>query len=250
MATRSFRDRLRAREVLIGPMITLSSPEVVQLMAGIGFDWLFIDTEHTPIEPPQVRSLLQAAGSTPCLVRLPSSDSTPIAKALDLGADGIIVPQVNSADQARHIVEQSRYAPVGRRGRGLGRAHRYGLTLAEYSETANDTVCVVVQAEHTDAVRNIESILDVPGVDAVLVGPYDLASSLGHIGDVNHPNVRAAIERVGTACFARGIPCGMVGVSAAAVRPYIDRGYSLILVGIDVFLLGDAAKALLKETRG
>ncbi len=249
MTRSSFRSRLRAREVLVGPMITLSSPEVVQLLAEVGFDWLFIDTEHTPIEPPEIRSLLQAAGATPCLVRLPSSEATPIAKALDLGADGIIVPQVNSAEQTRHIVDCAKYAPVGRRGRGLGRAHHYGLKLAEYSETANDTVAVVVQAEHPDAVRNIDAIVAVEGLDGVLVGPYDLASSLGHTGDVGHPDVRSAIERVGEACFARGLPCGMVGLSAAALRPYIKKGFSVILAGIDGLFLGEAARALLDDVR-
>jgi 2-dehydro-3-deoxyglucarate aldolase len=249
MKATSFRARLQSREVLVGPMITLSSPEVTELLAGVGFDWLFIDTEHTPIEPPQVHALLQAAGSTPCLIRLPSSEPTPIAKALDVGAAGIIVPQVNSAEQARHIVDCAKYAPAGRRGRGLGRAHRYGLKLAEYSETANDTVAVIVQAEHRDAVNNIESIVNVEGLDAVLVGPYDLASSLGRPGDVGHAEVREAIERVGTVCLNRGLPCGMVGLSAEAIRPYIDLGFTLIVVGIDVLLLGDAAKALLAAVR-
>src|SRR5262245_58057684 len=163
MAT-SFRSRLIGREVLIAPMITLSSPEVVELLAGIGFDWLFIDAEHAPIEPPEIRAILQAAGSTPCLIRLASSDPTVIGKTLDLGAAGIIVPQVNSAEQAKQIVASARYWPVGRRGRGLGRAHLYGLKLAEYSATANDTVAVVVQAEHVDDVKNIESSGSVEGL--------------------------------------------------------------------------------------
>jgi len=250
MTAKSFRSRLIGREVLISPMITLSSPEVIELLAGIGFDWLFIDTEHTPIEPPQIRAILQAAGSTPCLIRLASSEPTPIAKALDLGAAGIIVPQVNSAEQAKQIVASAKYSPVGRRGRGLGRAHHYGLKLAEYSATANDTVAVVVQAEHLDAVKNIESIARVEGLDSIFVGPYDLASSMGHPGDVTHPEVRDAIERVLDVCLGRGLACGILGLTAKENQAYIERGFSLIVVGIDVLLLGDAAKALLAALKG
>jgi len=249
MTATSFRSRLIGREVLIAPMITLSSPEVVELLAGIGFDWLFIDAEHTPIEPPQIRAILQAAGPTPSLIRLASSDPTAIAKALDLGAAGIIVPQVNSADQARQIVASARYSPAGRRGRGLGRAHHYGLKLAEYSATANDTVAVVVQAEHVDAVKNIESIASVEGLDSIFVGPYDLASSMGRPGDVSHPEVRAAIERVIDVSLGRGLACGILGLTARENLAYIERGFTLVVVGIDVLLLGEAAKALLGAIR-
>src|SRR5947209_8614515 len=111
----SFRSRLRSGELLVGPMVTLSSPEVAELLAGIGFDWLFIDAEHTPIGPPQIQAMLQAANPTPCIVRLPSTELIPIAKALDVGAAGIIAPQVNSASQAREIVQMAKYAPLGRR---------------------------------------------------------------------------------------------------------------------------------------
>ena len=245
----SFRARLRAGELLVGPMVTLSSPEVAELLAGIGFDWLFIDAEHTPIGPPEIQAILQAAGRTPCLVRLPSGENTPISKALDAGAEGIIVPQVNSAEQARQVVESARYAPLGRRGRGLARAHRYGLKLAEYSATANDTVAVVVQAEHRDAVKDIRSIVRVEGVDAVLVGPYDLASSMGRAGEVDHPEVKQAIATVRAACLEASMPVGIFGLNAAAVAPYIDQGFSLIVVGIDVLLLGDAAKTLLTQVK-
>jgi 2-keto-3-deoxy-L-rhamnonate aldolase RhmA len=226
-------------------MVTLSSPEVAELLAEAGFDWLFLDGEHTPMEPPQIQAMLQAAGQTPCLVRVPSSESTRIAKALDAGAAGVIVPQVNSAEQAREVVAASRYAPIGRRGRGLARAHRYGFKLQEYSQTANDTVTVIVQAEHRDAVEAIDDIVQVPGLDGVLIGPYDLSSSFGRPGDVDHPDVRAAIARVLAACRAAGLPAGMFGLSAEAVNPYIAEGFTLITVGIDVLLLGNAAMALL-----
>jgi 2-keto-3-deoxy-L-rhamnonate aldolase RhmA len=245
----SFRARLRAREVLIGPFVTLSAPEVTELLADLGFDWIFIDAEHAPMGPPQIQALLQAAGRTPAVVRLPPNDPTLLGKSLDAGAAGIIAAQVNSAQQARQIVDMSKYAPIGNRGRGLARAHRYGVKLAEYSAHANDTVAVIVQAEHKDAVADIDQIVRVEGLDAVLIGPYDLASSMGHVGDVTHPEVRDAISRVRAACFEVGMPIGIFGVSAEAVTPYIEEGFTLIVVGADVLMLGDAAKTMLGRVR-
>lgn len=241
----TFRARLRAGDLLIGPMITLSSPEVTELLGEIGFDWLFIDAEHTPMGPPEIQALLRAAGQTPGVIRLASGEPTLIGKTLDAGAAGIIVAQVNSAEQARQIVEAARYAPAGRRGRGLARAHHYGLQLAEYSASANDTVAVIVQAEHKDAVKNIRSIVRVEGLDAVFIGPYDLASSLGRTGDVDHPEVRDAIATVRAACLEASMPVGILGLTAEAVAPYIDQGFTLIILGIDVLLLGDSARAML-----
>jgi 2-keto-3-deoxy-L-rhamnonate aldolase RhmA len=245
----SFKTRLRAGEILVAPMITLRSTETAELLAGLGYDWLFIDTEHAPIEPADVYGLLQAAGSVPCLIRLSSSEPTAISKALDAGAAGIIVPQVNSAEQARRIVDCAKYAPAGSRGRGVARAHGYGSRLAEYSQTANDTVVVVVQAEHPDAVGNIDAIVDVAGLDAVFVGPYDLASSLGHPGEVDHPEVLAAIARVRDACRAKGLPAGILGISAQAAGQYVDEGFTLVIAGIDVLILGDGARAMLGAVR-
>jgi 2-dehydro-3-deoxyglucarate aldolase len=246
----SFRARLRARDVLVGPMVTLAAPEVTELMAEVGFDWIFLDAEHSPIEPPQIQAILQAAGSTPCVVRLASSDPVGIAKSLDAGAAGVIIPQVNSAQQAREVVAAAKYAPLGRRGRGCSRAHRYGQKIAEYSADANDATAVIVQAEHKDAVADIRNIVRVEGLDAVLIGPYDLASSMGHVGDVTHPDVVAAIETVRTACVDAGMALGYFGVSADAVTPYLAKGFTMIVVGIDVLLLGEAAKAQLSRVRG
>jgi 2-keto-3-deoxy-L-rhamnonate aldolase RhmA len=247
--TPSFRARIRAGELLIAPMMTLGAPEVAELFASLGFDWLFIDAEHTPMEAADIQPLLRAAGQTPCIPRLAAGEATSIGKVLDAGAAGVMVAQVNTADQAREIVALAKYAPQGRRGRGLGRAHGYGVTIAEYSATANDTTAVIVQAEHRDAVRNIGEIVSVEGVDAVLIGPYDLASSYGRPGEVEHPEVRRAIDEIHRACAAARMPIGTVGLSAEAVRPYIDLGFTLIVAGIDVLFLGAGAKGMLDALR-
>jgi 2-keto-3-deoxy-L-rhamnonate aldolase RhmA len=248
--THDFRARLLRGDRLIGTMVTLPSPEVAELMAAVGFDWLFLDAEHGPADARDLQAMLQAAGSAmPCVVRVPTASELSIKKALDIGAAGIIAPQVNSATRAEYVVRMAKYAPTGARGVGVGRAHGYGLRLADYLATANDQVAVVVQAEHIDAVAQIEAIVGVPGIDAVLIGPYDLSASLGRMGELNHPDVLAAIDRVTTVCHKAGVRLGMFGVSAEVIRPYLDRGYTLIVAGLDTLLLGQAAKNLLGQLK-
>ena len=245
----SFRQRLKAHTTLIGTTVSLASPEVTEVLSDAGFDWLFIDAEHSPLDAPAIQGILQGAGSTPCLVRLAQGDEVSIKKALDVGAAGIIAPLVNSAEQAANVVRRAKYAPLGTRGVGVGRAHGYGFKFQEYVSTANDETVVVVQAEHIDAVNNMEAIVRVPGLDAVLVGPYDLSASLGCLGEVTHPDVVSAIERVTQICQAAHLPLGIFGMSPEAVQPYLKRGYTLIIVGIDTVLLGNAARQLLAQLK-
>lgn len=245
-----FRARLLRGELLVGTMITLAAPEVAELMAEVGFDWLFIDAEHGIFEAGEIQAVLQGAGATtPCVVRVSTAEEVPIKKALDVGAAGIIVPQVNSAEQAERVVRWAKYAPVGSRGVGIGRAHRYGLKLRDYIQTANERIAVIIQAEHINAVKNIEAIVRVRGIDAVLIGPYDLSASLGKLGQVDHPEVIQAIDHVAKVCGEAGVRFGIFGVSAEAVQPYIERGYTVIVAGVDTLLLGQAASGLLTQLK-
>lgn len=249
--THEFRQRLKRREKLLGTMVTLASGASAEVLASLGFDWLFVDAEHGPLDTRELIEILQAVGDkAACIVRVPQAAELPIKKALDLGAHGIIVPQVNTAEQAADVVRWARYAPEGARGVGLSRAHGYGLKFREYLSTANRDIAVVVQAEHVRAVENIEAIVRVPGVDAVLLGPYDLSASLGLMGQIDDPAVVAAIGRVTDACRSADMPLGYFGVTAAAVRPYVERGYTLIVAGVDTLYLANGAKALLAELRG
>jgi len=245
----SFRARLRSGERLIAPLVTLNSPPVVELLAEAGFDWLFIDAEHSPLDTAQMQALMQAAGATPCVVRLSASDEMHVKRALDIGAAGIIAPQVNSVEHARRMVEAAKYAPAGQRGLGIARAHRYGLRVREYMQSANDDTAVIVQAEHRDAVERIDDIVRVEGVDGVLIGPYDLSASLGRPGAVDHPDVRQAIARVREACRAANIPIGIFGLTADAVKPYIEQGFTMIVAGVDTVFIANASSALLSEVR-
>ncbi len=243
-----FRARLLAGERLIGTLVSLPSPEIAEMLAEVGFDWLFIDAEHGPIESERIQRLLQAIGGRrAALVRVPAGEEVWIKKVLDIGATGVIVPQVNSAEQAARVVGLCKYPPSGTRGVGIARAHRYGLGFSDYLALANDAVSVIVQAEHIEAVHDIEAIVRVAGIDAVLIGPYDLSASMGKPGQITDPEVRAAIGTVRDACLARGVRLGIFGLSAAAVRPYLDEGFTLITVGVDTVFLCQAARAALSD---
>ncbi|HAY81866.1 MAG TPA: 2,4-dihydroxyhept-2-ene-1,7-dioic acid aldolase [Planctomycetaceae bacterium] len=246
----NFRARLRAHEKLLGTMVTLPSLATAEILADAGFDWLFIDGEHGPLETPEILGILQAVDHrTACVVRVPATSEVSIKKVLDLGATGLIVPQVNTAEEAADVVRFARYAPLGSRGVGLARAHGYGKRFQEYVENANDQIAVIVQAEHADSVENMEAIAQVEGVDAVLLGPYDLAASLGKMGQVDDPLVTEAIAHVTHTCQQAGLPLGIFGVTSEAVAPYLQQGYTLIVGGVDALLLGTAASRMAQALR-
>jgi 2-keto-3-deoxy-L-rhamnonate aldolase RhmA len=243
-----FRAKLIAGELLVGPVVTLPMPEVAEILAGLGFDWLFIDAEHSPMGVREAQALLQAAGPRcPGVVRVPIGDEVWLKKALDIGASGVIVPQVHSAEQAEQVVRLSKYPPLGSRGVGVARAHEYGSRFAEYVATANEQIAVIIQAESAEAVRNIQSIVEVPGIDAVLIGPYDLSASLGKAGKLDDPEVTGAIATVTETCLNSGMRLGVFGADAAAVRPFIERGFTLIAVGVDAMYLSKAADDVLAD---
>jgi 2-keto-3-deoxy-L-rhamnonate aldolase RhmA len=245
-----FRKRLRAGELLYGTFLNLPSAPVAEILAGAGFDWLFIDTEHGAIGASALMPILQTVDrDIACIVRVPALGVGPIKRVLDLGAAGVIVPQVETAGDAAEAVRLSRYAPEGDRGFGLARAHGYGFKVSEYLARANDEVCVIVQVEHARAVENIEAIAAVPGLDAVFIGPYDLSASLGHPGEVEHPAVVAALDRVATVCRSAGMPLGYFGVDADAVARYVRSGYTLICAGVDCLFLGNGARRLAQKLR-
>lgn len=245
-----FRARLRNGELLLGTMVTLRDAGAAEILAETGFDWLFIDGEHGPLDVGDLLAVLRAVQHrTACVVRVPAAEEAAIKRVLDLGAEGVIVPMVNTAEQAASVVRWSRYAPQGGRGVGLARAHGYGLRFREYVASANDRVAVIVQAEHEQAVRNIEAIVRVEGIDAIQLGPYDLAASMGKMGQVHDPAVVEAIEHVIHTCRQANIPVGWFAVTAEGARPYIDRGCTLITAGVDTLLLAETARRTLHSLR-
>lgn len=249
--TSNFKARLKNGETLIGPLVTLASTDVAEILSLIGFDYLWIETEHAPTDFVRAQMMIQAVGGRcPCLVRIPESREVWIKKALDIGCDGIVVPQIKSALEARQVIEWSLYPPAGKRSVGISRAHGYGLSFQEYVRGVNEELAIVLQVEHVEGVRNVASIVEVPGIDAILIGPYDLSGSLGVLGQVGHPEVEEAIAEIKRHCEAAGVPVGIFTADGRSARSYIEAGFSLIALGMDAFYLWGAAKAALGEARG
>lgn len=242
----NFRQKLKEGKPLIGTLQALNSPEVTEMLVAAGFDWLWIDLEHSVIDVEGGQRILQAAGSNcPCILRVPAGDQVWIKKLLDIGPAGVIIPQVKSAQEAAEVVQYCRYPPEGTRSVGLSRAHGYGMRFAEYVANANQHVAVILQIEHINAVKEIDTIVNIQGIDALLIGPYDLSGTMGKIGQVNDPEVQAQIEKVRQVCLDATMPLGIFTTNPEEVKTLTEKGYTLIAVGIDTIYLGQSLKQAL-----
>ncbi|UCD51823.1 MAG: hypothetical protein JSW27_04150 [Phycisphaerales bacterium] len=246
----TFKKRLLDMERLIGTVVTIAAPDVADVLSRLGFDFLWIDAEHGALDLTQAQMLVQAtAGRCSTVVRVSSQDEAWIKKALDIGCDGIVVPHVNTEEQARRIVELSFYPPVGTRSLGAARGQGYGIDLPHAIEQANEQTAVIVQAEHIKAVENIESIVKVEGVTAVLIGPYDLSGSLGVLGQVDNPQVREAVVHVAEECRKARMPVGIFAADVAAAQQALDDGVNMVAMGLDIFFLWQSANKALADLR-
>ncbi len=247
----SLKSRLKNDELLVGPLVTLPSPEVAEIMALVGFDYLWIETEHAPTDFVHAQRMVQAAGGRcPCLIRVPECSEVWTKKALDTGCDGIVVPQVRSAEEAQAVVDWCLYPPAGKRSVGVSRAHSYGMSFEEYVASINNTLTIVIQVEHIESVHRIQSIVQVPGIDAVFVGPFDLSGSLGVIGQVTHPDVLDAIETTRRHCAGAGMPMGIFALDPQAAKDAVNDGFNLIALSMDAIFMWQSAQAALDEVRG
>jgi 2-dehydro-3-deoxyglucarate aldolase/4-hydroxy-2-oxoheptanedioate aldolase len=239
----SFKANLARHQLLVGTIITLPTPAIAEIYGLSGFDWLFVDLEHSAMSISDAQAILQAATpQTPCVIRVPAIEDVWFKKTLDIGAAGIIVPNVRTTQEAERAVQLCKYPPAGTRSVGIARAQGYGDRFQEYLASANDDIAVIIQIEHIDAVDHIESLVQVLGIDGLFIGPYDLAASMGKMGRPTDPEVQEAILRIKRAAEAIKRPLGIFAPSAEAVQPYIQTGYTLVAVGIDTLLLSDAAK--------
>ncbi len=246
----TFKKRLNRGDLLIGTIITIASPEIGEIYSGAGFDWLFIDLEHSALSVKDAQVILQSTSlGTPCLIRVPSLDDIWIKKALDIGASGIIIPQVKTAEDAQKAVQLCKYPPEGFRSVGIGRAQGYGENFQEYVINANDNIAVIIQIEHKDAVKNMGDIIKVAGIDSVFIGPYDLSASMNKIGRIADADIQNAIAQVKEIAERANIPLGIFGATVDAVRPYIMNGYTLVAIGIDTMLISNAAKGMIEKIK-
>ena len=256
MSVRSaqLKERLHRGETAIGAWLSFQSASVAEIMAGVGFDWLLIDMEHAPytLESLEITLMAFNGRDTVPIVRVPWNDRVFVKQALDLGAEGILIPYVCSPEEARQAVSLCKYPPEGIRGFGPRRASDYYRNTEEYVRTANESIIVIVQIEHIKAVESIGQILAVPGIDVVLLGPQDLSGSLGLLGQVEHPQVQAAIGKVINEALRLGIPVGVpmdVDTAAAAPNKWISRGCRFVFAGEDHSLLRRIATRTLMECR-
>jgi 4-hydroxy-2-oxoheptanedioate aldolase len=241
-----FKRALKANRVQIGLWCSLSSHYATELVAGSGFDWILLDTEHSPNDLESVLQQLQAAAPYPThpVVRVPWNDMVTIKRYLDIGAQSLLIPYVQNAEEAKAAVAYTRYPPAGMRGvAGATRATRFGRAK-DYAKRAHEEICVLVQVETQTALDQIEKIAAVDGVDGVFIGPADLHASLGYAGETNNPKVMPviddAIRRIRKAGKAPGI---LTGVEADAKR-WIECGGLFVAVGADTGVLARGTEAL------
>jgi 4-hydroxy-2-oxoheptanedioate aldolase len=245
----AFKAGLRAKKLQIGLWQSLCSNVAVEICSDSGFDWLLLDTEHSPNEIPDLLSQLQAMekGTATAIIRPAWNDAVLIKRCLDIGAQTLLVPYVQSVEEAKAAVAATRYPPHGIRGVSVAaRASRYGR-VPGYLTKANDEICVLVQVETRASLDALEDIAAVDGVDGVFIGPSDLAASLGHLGNPAHPDVQAAMKDAVERLTKVGMPAGILTGVDDEIRRYIDWGYLFVAVGSDVGLLAKNADAQAKK---
>lgn len=247
----AFKHAIRAGQQQIGLWVSLASPYSTEVVAGSGFDWLLIDGEHSPNDPPTILPQLQAAAPYPvsCIVRPAWNDKVLIKRYLDVGAQTLLIPYVQTVAEAEAAVAAVRFPLRGVRGvAGVTRASRYGR-VADYARRAEEELCLLVQIETREGLANLEGIAKVDGIDGIFIGPADLSAGLGHLGQIQHPEAQAAIEDAVRRIKAAGKPAGILATDEASARRYIGWGTTFTAVGLDAMVLARETEKLAKAFR-
>ncbi|KNX77898.1 2-keto-3-deoxy-L-rhamnonate aldolase [Pseudomonas sp. 250J] len=240
MPINTFKQRLRAGQAQIGLWLGLADPYCAELAANAGFDWLLLDGEHAPNDLRSLLGQLQAVAPYPAqpIVRPVIGDTALIKQLLDIGAQTLLVPMVESAEQARQLVRAMHYPPHGVRGVGsaLARASRWN-SLPDYLDQADEQMCLLVQVENREGLANLDAICAVEGVDGVFIGPADLSAAMGHRGNPGHPEVQAAIDDAIVRIGRAGKAAGILSADETLARHYIELGAAFVAVGVDTTVL-------------
>ena len=249
----TLKNKINSNQITVGSWITLNNPAIAEIMATAGFDWLTIDLEHSVIDYFETENLIRTielCGVTP-LVRLSSNNPVQIKRVMDAGAHGIIVPVVNTAEQAKAAVDAMYYPPRGNRGVGLARAQGYGDSFNDYCQWLENDAIVIVQIEHIDAVKNLTEILDTPHVDGLILGPYDLSASMGKPGKFEDKDVQDAIDHVLKVANEKNISAGIhvIEPDVNELQKRITMGFKFLAYSIDIRMLASLSKEAVKLTK-
>ena len=254
-----FKKAMAEKRAQIGLWVGLADGYAAEILAGTGYDWLLVDGEHAPNDVRSVLAQLQGISSAwsalpegatrpQPIVRVPVGDTTLLKQYLDIGAQTLLVPMVDTAEQAARMVQGMRYPPEGIRGMGsaLARASRW-QAYPDYLHEANAQTCLLVQAETVEAMRNLDAIAATPGVDGVFIGPADLSASMGFVGQPNHPEVQAVIADAIARILKAGKAPGILSTTEEQARKWLAAGALFVAVGVDTIVLAAAAKQLLAK---
>ena len=251
MKNKILKKLLKSNTLTVGSWVTIGHPSIIEILSNAGFDWLTIDMEHNSIDPSMMQTLIRTIQSKDiaALVRVSKNEEVVIKHALDAGADGIIVPMINNKKDAKKAIEFAKYPPFGKRGVGLSRAQNYGVDFNDYKKWVNESLVVIAQIEHIEAVKNIDEIISTKGIDAIIVGPYDLSGSLGFPGEFEREDVQKALSIIKKTCLKANFPLGfhVVAPNAELVNSKIREGYSFIAFSTDFYFMSENAKDLLSS---
>lgn len=248
MKVKNLKKRIKEKKLTIGTWLTIGHTSVVEVLSQAKLDWIAIDVEHNLISLDTLKHLIIAgqASNTAVFVRVAKNDEVSIKYALDAGADGIIAPMINSAEDAEKLVSYAYYPPTGKRGVGLSRAQGYGDNFSQYLEWVENELTVIGQIEHIDAINNLESITKIDGIDALMIGPYDLSASMGHPGQFDRPEVKKAIEKFNVVCKQNQMASGIhiVPIEEYRVEDAVKENYSFIAFGTDFNFMKAGLKSM------
>ena len=249
----SLKSRLNRYELTIGSWVTLGHSSIAEIMAAAGFDWLVLDMEHSVLELNEVQSIIQVLDGKQCptIVRLTSNHPDQIKRVMDAGATGVMVPMIKSPADAKAAVNSVYYPPRGLRGVGLARAQGYGASFSAYQQWLEENAVIIAMIEHVDAVKAIDSILAVSGIDAYIIGPYDLSSSMGHPGELNHVDMQIAIKQVLEAGRCANKPGGIhvIEPDPQALQQRIQAGFNFLGYSLDIRILDSLCRNHMQNIR-
>ena len=252
MPVNEFKRSLQQGRTVYGTWLMSGTAATAEALGCAGFDFLVVDMEHVPVDTPEMIDILRAIAGTPAqgVVRLPWNDLVMIKRALDGGAQTVMLPFVQDADEARRAVGYTRYPPEGIRGvAATHRASRFG-TVGSYLKSASQEICVIVQIETIAALDQLPQIAAVPGVDSIFIGPGDLSASMGMLGDIGNPAVQEKLRHGAQLCKARGMPCGIVGPNPEMVARFLDYGYSWVAIASDMGMMIGRAQEWMGKLKG